>query len=206
MRHSDRTLRAWRVALCGALVLLSSACAPRPSELKAIHQADPNVLAGQTHYGLKDIEYVDLIVDEVPESAYLAELGDVGRTDWKADKDWINSYFRSGLQERAIKEGIRVDPGNEDASFIISPTVSKIDTGYYRIPAYNAVSQVRVRVGILNSNGTEVEKLEAVHSIGFDAIAAPSTTARLQNIGEYLGNLTAAYLAGRMRGEMGDPN
>ena len=75
-----------------------------------------------------------------------------------------------------------------------------IDTGYYRIPAWNAVSRVNYNVSITDRSGKRIDQVEAVHGIPFDAILAPSTSGRLQKVAAMLGDSVGEYVVERTGG------
>ena len=165
-----------------------------------LHQANPNPMVGAKRFEIRDVEYVNLMVDGKSEAAYKAGIGQESFADWDEDKHWIAKYFNDNVKNSAGSDGILVSPGDRSAPFVIVPTVSMIDTGYYRIPAWNAVSRVNYRVRILDRSGKRIDELEAVHGIPFDAIFAPSTSGRLQNVAERLGEAVGEYVVERTSG------
>lgn len=157
-------------------------------------------MVGAKRFEIRDVEYVNLMVDGKSEAAYKAGIGQESFADWDEDKHWIAKYFNDNVKNSAGSDGILVSPGDRSAPFVIVPTVSMIDTGYYRIPAWNAVSRVNYRVRILDRSGKRIDELEAVHGIPFDAIFAPSTSGRLQNVAERLGEAVGEYVVERTSG------
>ncbi|MEP4076182.1 hypothetical protein [Haloferula sp.] len=177
-----------------AICLLSS-CGS--SMITPLSQANPNPLVGAKQFEIKDVKYTNLMVDGKSEEAYMVGIGQESHADWAEDKKWIAQYFGDHVQSSTADEGISAKRGHSSAPFVIVPTVSMIDTGYYRIPAWNAVSRVNFRVKITDRSGKKIDEIEAVHGIPFDAIFAPSTSGRLQNVSKTLGDAVGAYIAER---------
>ncbi|MCH7226495.1 hypothetical protein [Haloferula sp. A504] len=53
------------------------------------------------------------------------------------------------------------------------------------------------KVRILDRSGKRIDELEAVHGVPFDAMFAPSTSGRLQNVAETLGEAVGDYVVER---------
>ncbi len=185
---------ALSLCLCGLL----ASCAP--NLVTPVSQANPNPLVGAKRFEVKDVRYVDLRVDGKSEDAYKAGIGEEAWSDWDEDKRWIARYFVDHVQSSAAAGGVQVQTDDPGAPFVIVPTVSMIDTGYYRIPAWNAVSRVNYNVSITDRSGKRIDQVEAVHGIPFDAILAPSTSGRLQKVAAMLGDSVGEYVVERTGG------
>lgn len=192
-------MKLWTRKLLGLGMVLGfsalTSCAP--TFITPLHQASPNPMAGAKRFEIRDVEYVNLMVDGKSETVYKAGIGQEAFADWDEDKYWIAKYFTDNVKSTAGSEGVSVSQNDRSAPFVIVPTVSMIDTGYYRIPAWNAVSRVNYRVRILDRSGKRIDELEAVHGIPFDAMFAPSTSGRLQNVAEALGEAVGEYVVER---------
>ena len=75
-----------------------------------------------------------------------------------------------------------------------------VDNGYYTIPAWNAISRIKMRIRILGPDGKVVDEIVIQDSQTFDAIIAPATGTRLRNIAQALGRKCAKYLEKRVSG------
>ncbi|GAA5478560.1 hypothetical protein [Haloferula helveola] len=189
-----KTVPLLLIALCGLL----ASCAP--SFVTPVAQANPNPLVGAKRFEVKPVKYVDLRVDGKSEEAYKAGIGADSWADWDEDKRWIAKYFTDHVQSSAADGGVSATMGDSSAPFVITPTVSMIDTGYYRIPAWNAVSRVNYNVVITDRSGRRIDHVEAVHGIPFDAMFAPSTSGRLQKVAAMLGDAVGEYVVERTDG------
>ncbi|MCA8956535.1 MAG: hypothetical protein KDC87_10710 [Planctomycetes bacterium] len=76
--------------------------------------------------------------------------------------------------------------------------ITRLDTGYYRIPAFNAVSRVPVDVTITDASGEVLDQVAFVRGVRFD-VFNPSTGGRLRSAANQVGADIAAYLAARVK-------
>lgn len=167
------------------------------SSWTVITQADPNPLPGVKAFQLQSLEFVNLKVDNKPEAEFLAKKTADQKKSWEADKTAIQRLFRQSLRERTGDAGISL--GGTTAPFTLRATISSIETGYYRMPAFMAISRVNVHVQILDASGGVVDEILLEHGVPFDVVTYPSSGGRLRVGAKWAGIYAADYLKDRAR-------
>ena len=159
-------------------------------------QATPSPFAGQKSFSVRPIQYVDLVVDGRPEPKHRSRLDPESVRAWEEDLKAIKTLFVGTLIAKAAGYGISVTTEEGSAPFAIQPTVSRIETGYYRIPAFNAVTVIELTFQILGSDGTVLDEVFVINKFPWD-ITNPSTGGRLRKVAEFHGISVASYLSSR---------
>jgi hypothetical protein len=167
------------------------------SSWTVITQADPNPLPGVKAFQLQSLEFVNLKVDNKPEAEFLAKKTADQKKSWEADKAAIQRLFRQSLRERTGDAGISL--GGTTAPFTLRAAISSIETGYYRMPAFMAISRVNVHVQILDASGGVVDEILLEHGVPFDVVTNPSSGGRLRMGAKWAGIYAADYLKDRTR-------
>lgn len=173
------------------LFLPFTSCGTPWTVLKA---ADPNPFVDQKEFKLLPLEYVDLRVDGKTEAEHVAALKADG-TSWAADKAAIQANFRSAIAARAASKSLSL---GDAGAYVLKPTVKTIETGYYRIPAWNAVSRIQLHLQIVDSGGQVLDEIRIEPSIPWD-IFNPATGGRLRSAAVRMGTWAADYLVKRVR-------
>ena len=185
--------------LTGALAILLVAGCVSIEPYNVVKSAEANPFAGQKQFVLEPIRFVDLFVDGRRESDFLAaRKGDASKKSWESDKEGINERFHASLAQRAEKSGISILNAAGAAPFTIRPTVSRIETGYYRIPAYTAITRIMMKVELIDAKGVVQDEIYVEHGVAFDAIANPSTGGRMRTAAKAIGNKAGLYLRKRV--------
>ena len=188
-----------RIGLVGVALALSMVAGCQ-SPWDVIQSADPNPLRNEKQFGLRPVEMKGLMVDDRTEENFKATKSPEQIRNWEGDKTAINELFARGLTEEAGKAGIVVSPESTNSTnFTIEPTVILVDNGYYRIPAWSAISRIKMRVIIAGPDGKAVDEIVIQGSEEFEIITAASGT-RLRNIAERLGRKCGKYLQKRTAG------
>ena len=181
-----------------ALVLAAIFIAACGKDIKTnvVKSAAKNAFAGQNQFSAQPILISDLQVDGKSEAEYIAKKSPKTIKGWEYDKSSLNEAFQKSLRERAAKAGITIVTGGTTL-FSIRPIVSWIETGYYRLPAWNAVSRIKMNVAIVDAKGSVQEEIIIEDRIAFDAIMAPDSGGRLRGVARMLGKKFADYLKSR---------
>jgi len=165
-------------------------------------ETNPVVLGASKIQGVKEfyLEPVNLdkiIVDDLEEEQFKAQKKPDQIERWEADKNAIKEKFANGFKAIAARAGISFsDPSA--GHYIIRPTVRMIDTGYYRIPAVDAVTRLHMKIVILDPTGAIVDETAVHGSESFDMLIAASTGGRLRDLADNLGGKYARYLKKRV--------
>jgi hypothetical protein len=163
------------------------------ANLTVVKSAGKTAYAGQKNFSAHPIIITNLQVDGKPEAEFLARKSPKFMSGWEADKSSLDGNFQKSLPERALKSGITITSGDA-APFIIHPSISWIETGYYRIPAWNAISRIKMNVTITDSKGVLLEELNMEDKLHMDVMLAPDSGGRLRGIARMLGSRLANYL------------
>ena len=180
-----------RIVICMFVAILATSCGG--AGLTVVKSAGKAAFAGQKNFSSQPIAITNLQVDGKPEAEFLARKNAKFMSGWEADKSSLDVNFQKSLQERAAKSGITIVSGNA-APFTIHPTISWIETGYYRIPAWNAISRIKMNVTITDSKGAVLEELNMEDKMHMDVMLAPDSGGRLRGIARMLGARLANYL------------
>lgn len=184
-------------AAAAGLLLLVSGC---QSPWVVIQSAEPNPLQNQKQFGLQSVEMKEVMVDDRTEENFKSTKNPDQLKNWEGDKAAIKELFSKALIDDAAQQGITISPMASNGLYTIEPTVMSIDNGYYTIPAWNAISRIKMRVRIKGPGGKVLDEIVIQNAQPFDAITAAATGTRLRNIAEALGHKCAKYLAKRVSG------
>jgi hypothetical protein len=170
---------------------LISGCATGPNE------SGPSNIRGVKEFTLEPVKYENLTVDDLKEDDYKAKKDQNHLQEWEADKDAIKSRFSTSLTEAAAKAGLTISDSAAGQHYTIRPVITKIDTGYYRIPAWNAVTRIYMHITVLDTAGKAIDETDAQGSKSFDAMLAPDSGGRLRTSATELGEKYGRYLEKR---------
>jgi hypothetical protein len=172
---------------------LVAGCASTPVE------SGPSNIRGVKEFTLEPVKYENLAVDDLKEEAYKAKKDQNHLREWEDDKEAIKSRFATSLTETAVPAGLTISDSSSGQHYRIRPVVTKIDTGYYRIPAWSAVTRIYMHITILDPAGKTVDETDAQGSKTFDAMLAPDAGGRLRSSATELGEKYGRYLEKRTR-------
>jgi len=195
MRNSEINSAALACAIFAA-VMVTGCQSPRT----LTQSAAPNPLRNQKEFALRPVEMTGLMVDDQTEENFKASKKSVQIRNWDGDKVAINGLFEKSLTAGASRAGISISPQSTSPRFTVQPAVILIDNGYYKMPVWNAISRIKMKITILDPDGKIVDELVVQDSEPFDAIVAPSSGGRLRSIAETLGLKCAKYLKKRTAG------
>ena len=165
--HACRSLVGCWPAFAAALL---AGCV---SHVTVLRQADPNPMTKAAAFSVQPIRMDPLIVDGKSEAEYRSSKAPDAVASWDADKKSVNDEFLKSLMETAQDYAIEVTESSASAPFTIVPTIHAIDTGYYRIPAWNAVTKISVNLKIMDKQGAVLDEFAVENSAPFDALFAP---------------------------------
>jgi hypothetical protein len=174
-------------------ISLFSGCATAPV------QTGPSNIRGVKEFALEPVKYENLLVDDLKEDDYKAKQSQNHLQQWDDDKEAIKSRFATTLAESAAKASLLISDSAAGQRYTIRPVISKIDTGYYRIPAWNAVTRIYMHISVIDLAGKTVDETDVQGSKSFDAIAAPDAGGRLRSSANEIGDKYARYLEKRTR-------
>lgn len=196
-RNSVLPLRAF---LIGSLALLATACS---SPVQVTRQASPNPFDATASFAIQPIEFVDLTIDDKPEADYYAASDDAEKeANWREIKANVWNEFATSLIGELRGDSVKVAVAGEgEAQFAIASTVSRVDSGYYRIPAWNAVTRIYMTVQIRDASGQVLDEIKTHDSASYDLIANPTINGRMKTVARALGDAVAGYLAERVAGD-----
>lgn len=177
----------------GIAISLLSGCASTPVE------SGPSNIRGVNEFILEPTKYENLMVDDVKEDDYKAKQSQNHLQQWDEDKEAIKSRFATTLGESAAKVGLTISESGAGQRYTIRSVISKIDTGYYRIPAWNAVTRIYMHITVLDPAGKTLDETDVQGSKSFDAIIAPDAGGRLRSCANEIGEKYARYLEKRTR-------
>lgn len=175
------------------VVALVAGCATEPKE------SGPTNIRGIKEFSLEPAKIDAITVDDLKEEDFKAKKDQNSLRQWEEDKDAIKSRFATTLTETAAKAGLTISPSPAAQGYTIRPVVTKIDTGYYRIPAWNAVTRVYMHLTVVDATGKTVDETDVEGSKSFDAIAAPDSGSRLRSSAAEAGEKYGKYLEKRTR-------
>jgi len=188
--------------LLAALVLSGAACAS--ASVKVVTQASPNPFSKSSVFHVQRLQFVDLKVDGRTEAEYMEQGKEDAREkkaeQWSEIKTNVQDRFATTVAAALRGEGIVVADGAGSGAFVVQPIVDQVETGYYRIPAWNAVARIYMTLKILGPDQSVVEELRLSDRCGFDAISHPTANIRLLTIAESLAEVAAEHIAERASG------
>jgi hypothetical protein len=97
--------------------------------------------------------------------------------------------------------GVAEAAAGAGGAFSIEPSIDQIETGYYRIPAWNAVARIYMTLRIVGAGGQVVDELRLMDRKGFDAISASTANIRLTNVADALAAAVAGHIIERANKE-----
>lgn len=183
-------------SLIPALVCVALASCGTSSQFKVVKQAAPNPFVGVEAFAIDPIQYVDLHVDGKAEAEYTAGFDQEKKAAWEGDKQNIHKVFAEYVVD-ASGEGVRLD---DAATCRLRPIVREVESGYYRIPAWNAVTKIFMTVEITDSSGQVADEVFCSDGAAFDAVFNPTVGGRLGSVAKSLGKMVGNYLAERTGG------
>jgi hypothetical protein len=175
------------------IATLFTGCATTPKE------SGPSNIRGVKEFTLEPVKIENITVDDLKEEDFKAKKEPNQVRQWEEDKDAVKSRFATSLKKTVAQSGLTISDSAAGQHYTIRPVVTKIDTGYYRIPAWNAVTRVYVHITVLDPADKAVDETEAQGSKMFDAIAAPDTGGRLRSSASEAGEKYGQYLEKRTR-------
>jgi hypothetical protein len=178
------------------IVLLALICASCGATTRVLRQRDPNPYTKDTRFAVNPVKMTELTVDGIPESEFLSSKQEE-TAKWEAHKQEVSDVFRRTLLDSATEAGIQVTLDGP-AQFTIQPSVTEIDTGYYRIPAFLAKARIPITLAIVDASGEVCDEIVVEDTKAFDVVVCPSTRQRLVLIAEALGRTTTDYLLERI--------
>jgi hypothetical protein len=174
------------------LASLISGCATTPQE------SGSSNIRGVKEFALEPVKIENITVDDVKEEEFKAKKEPNQLRQWEDDKDAIKSRFATSLKETAAHAGLTISDSAAGQHYTIRPVVTKIDTGYYRIPTWNAVTRVYVHISVIDPTGKTVDETDARGSQTFE-LTAPDTGGRLRSSASEAGEKYGQYLEKRTR-------
>src|SRR5437764_3623238 len=117
----------------------------------------------------------DVVVHDRPEENFKSTKNPDQIKNWEGDKLAIQELFAKSLSEEAAHHGISISEASPNAQYTIEPAVILVDNGYYTIPAWNAISRIKMRVRIVGSDGKTLDEILIQSSQPFDMLLAPAT-------------------------------
>jgi hypothetical protein len=175
------------------IVSIFAGCATTPGG------SGPSNIRGVKEFTLEPIKFESLTVDDLKEEDFKAKSDQNKLRGWEEDKDAIKSRFAIALTDTATRAGLTISTSAAGQHYTIRPVISKIDTGYYRIPAWNAVTRIYVHIAIFDPSGKTVDETDAQGSKSFDAMLAPDSGGRLRSSATEAGERYGRYLEKRTR-------
>jgi len=192
MLRVEECRRSGSLATCLIMLCFGLACA---TGYHPVLSAEPNPFRGIQSFAVQPLEYIDLVVDEVSEEEFLARKKEEAEK-WTTIKANIKSDYEEAFRNGLEQAGLLADPG---AEYVLRAYTSKIDTGYYRIPAWNAVSRVNIHFQVTRADGEVLDEIHLYQGVAFDIIAAPTVNGRLRRSAKMAGHNAARYLEGRVK-------
>jgi hypothetical protein len=198
-----------RSLLAVVLALLPIGCTSASFEV--IRSVDPSPYSKTSAFSIKPIRYVDLRVDDTPEADFIAGKTSDESDKWEVIKANIQNRFSTMLAAELAMGGVAGTPGatagvaeaaaGAGGAFSIEPSIDQIETGYYRIPAWNAVARIYMTLRIVGAGGQVVDELRLMDRKGFDAISASTANIRLTNVADALAAAVAGHIIERANKE-----
>lgn len=184
-----------RPRLFAAILIVSCVGLACATGYHPVLSAEPNPFAGIRSFAVLPLEYVDIAVDETSERVFLAERQDE-LEKWTTIKADIKTNYADALAKSLGNAGIRIDPNSE---YVLRSHTSHIETGYYRIPAWLAVSRINIHFQITRSDGEVLDEILLYQGVPFDALIAPTVNVRLQRAAVISGRNAARYVENRVK-------
>ena len=165
-------------------------CATTPPE------SGSSNIRGIKEFTLEPVKVENIIVDDLKEEDFKSKKDANQIRAWEEDLGAIKSRFATSLTETAAHAGLTISDPAPGRHYTIRPVITKIDTGYYRIPAWNAVTRVYMHISVLDPEGKTVDETDAKGSETFELYAADSG-GRLRDSATEVGEKYGRYLERR---------
>jgi hypothetical protein len=181
------------------LVLLGTACSS--ASVKVLAEASPNPFSKTATFHLAPVEFVGVKVDERSEDDYIAHSKEHERErkseQWTQIKANVQDRFATTLAAALREEGLAVADDAAPGAFTVRPTIDQVETGYYRIPAWNAVARIYMKLEILGPDRRVLDELRLSDRCPFDVMSYPTVNIRLLTITESLAEVAAEHIVER---------
>src|SRR5256885_7640274 len=99
------------------------------------NELGPSNIHGIKEFTLEPVKFENLAVDDLKEEDFKAKSDQNKLRQWEDDKEAIKSRFATSLTETATRAGLTISSTAAGQRYTIRPVITKIDPGYYRIPA-----------------------------------------------------------------------
>ena len=155
-----------------------------------VRQANPNPLAGQTNLSVDGMHYETMTVGGKPEGIYLADKDQNQRDSFLNDKNETAKVFFTTL--RAEAKGLVLSDAAPGAVFVVQPTVTFWEPGYYAYVArQNSIMNLVLR--ILDGQGQVIDEVNLTTQVEA-TLFNPSTGGRMGSAARQLAEEVARYL------------
>lgn len=184
------------VGLLAALAVLAG-CGPA---WQVVAQAVPNPMLGKNGFAVMPIDFSGVRVGEKSEAEWLAEKDEGSRSSWDGDKRGMNEKFGATLIEEAAEDQVVVVPGPADKPFVVQAKATWVEPGFFA-GVVSAPSELELHVRVTAPDGTLIDEIR-VKTSQDASMYDPASGTRLRHCAERAGDVVAAYLAQRVRGEL----
>jgi hypothetical protein len=175
------------------LFFFSMGCGP---PWVVVVQATPNPFVNQRQFSLEPVHMENLTIGEKSEAAWQSEKDAEQRSSWQQDKSSFATNFITHLSGEIPELRLLAGPPPDPRTFIIRPTVTYIEPGFYAYVASHA-TEVRMTLQILNAGGGILDEIKIEVAVAA-TLTNPSTGGRLRDAGDKLGDIVAEYLRTRV--------
>jgi hypothetical protein len=182
--------------LLTALLLFAVGCGP---PWIVVAQARPNPFIAHTQFSVEPVHMENLTIGEKSEAAWLSEKDGEQRVSWRMDKEALAARFLGHLTSGVPELRMIPGPPPDGQTFIIRPTVSFIEPGFYAVVASGA-TRVRMTLQILSTAGMILDEIKIEVAIQA-SLTNPSIGGRVRDAADRLGEIAARYLRKRTSGE-----
>jgi sugar phosphate isomerase/epimerase len=156
-------------------------------------------MVGKNGFAVMPIDFTGVRVGEKDEAGYLADKDADTQKAWNEDKASMNQKFSEELIEEAAEEGVTVVVGPGQQPFVVWPKVTWMEPGFFT-GFVNAPSEVDLTLKITSPDGAAIDEIH-IHVEYAASMYDPAIGGRLRNCAAALGDITADYLAARVKGE-----
>lgn len=160
----------------------------------------PSNIRGVKEFALEPVNFEKAVVDGVSEDEFKASKNPDQIHNWEGDKVAIKERFAASLKQTLARNGLSLLEQAGGQHYTIHPVVTVLENGYYRLPAWTAVTHIYMRITVVDSDGKTVDQTSVHGSQSFDALIAPAVGGRLRNVAEEIGDKYGRYLKKRTDG------
>jgi hypothetical protein len=141
--------------------LLITGCSP---PWAVIHQTTPNPFVGQHKFAVAPTDFSQLHVGNKTEAEYLAGKNEKQQASFQTDKLGANEEFTKELINRAHADGVDIvlATGPSDAPFVIRPTMTFFEPGFYA-GVVASPSRLDVNFKITDADGKVIDEILMTH-------------------------------------------